>query len=178
MSTTVFTGPVIAGNILNTNGTTPAKVGGSTGLQNVGFAQMCQAATITQGSAAATNAATTIVIPADSIITDIYLNITTAWTNTLSIGFTSTATELCTAITSASLAVGQYTVSGSVIGSSQIQNWNNVSQPQITAATTHTDAQIWTKSNGTGAGAALLVICYLQAWNSFTKGLTNTAYTA
>ena len=42
MSSTIFTGPVIAGNILNTNGTTVAKAGGSVGLQNVGFCQMGQ----------------------------------------------------------------------------------------------------------------------------------------
>jgi len=171
MSTTVFTGPVLAGNILNTNGTTVAKTGGSVGLQNVGFTQMVQAAAITQSTTAAT---TTIVIPANSVITSIRLNISAAWSasGTLSIGTSSTSTELATGIPNASLAVGQYIVTGStVVTSTQIANWNNVSSTQ--------DIQVYVKSGtASGTGAAVLIVEYMQGWNGFTKGTTNTAYTA
>ena len=165
MSTTVFTGPVLAGNILNTNGTTVAKVGGSTGLQNVGFAQMGQAAAITQS---ATAASTTIVIPAGSIITDVILNITAGWSasGTLSIGTSATSTELVSSIANASIsAAGQYTVTGGTMAA-----WNNVSSTQ--------DVQVYVKSSAGGTGAATLIVCYLQGYNTFTRGTTNTAYTA
>lgn len=171
MSSTIFTGPVLAGNILNTNGTTPAKAGGSVGLQNVGFTQMCQAAAITQSTTAA---ATTVVIPANSIITNITLNITAPWSasGTLTIGTSATANELATTIPNASLAAGQYVVTGStVVTSTQIPNWNNVSSTQ--------DVQVYVKSGtASGTGAAVLIVEYIQGWNGFTKGTTNTNYTA
>ena len=164
MSTTVFTGPVLAGNILNTNGTAVAKVGGSTGLQNVGFAVMGQAASITQS---ATAASTTIVIPAGSIITDVMLNITAGWSasGTLSIGTSATSNELVNSIANASLVAGQYTVTGGTMAA-----WNNTSATQ--------DVQVYVKSSAGGSGAAVLVVCYLQGFNTFTKGSTNTNYTA
>jgi hypothetical protein len=168
MSTTVFTGPVLAGNILNTNGTAVAKVGGSTGLQNVGFAIMGQAAAITQS---ATAASTTIVIPAGSIITDVILNITAGWTNsaTLSIGTSATSTELVSSIANANISSSaQYTVTGGTMAA-----WNNVSATQ--------DVQVYVKSSAAPSGttgAAVLIVCYLQGYNTFTRGTTNTAYTA
>ena len=121
MTTTVFTGPVLAGNVLNSDGTgNLAGVGGSSGTQNVGFAQMAQSAPITQSSAAA---ATTIVIPAQSQITDIYVAVTTGWaaTTTLSIGTSSAANELASGIAAASLVQGQYTVPVTTL----IANWLN-----------------------------------------------------
>ena len=40
MSSTVFTGPVLAGNVLNSDGSgTLAGAGGSSGIQNVGFCE-------------------------------------------------------------------------------------------------------------------------------------------
>jgi hypothetical protein len=169
MSTTVFTGPVLAGNILNTNGTTPANANGSIGLQNVGFAQMAQVASITQ-SGGTTARSTAIVIPANSIIIDIYSQVTTAWgtTNTLSVGLTSAANELVTGL---SMTQGQNTAAVTTL----IANWNNVSTGQSTA----TDRQIYIKDSGTGTGGVgLLVVCYIQGWNGFTKGTTNTNWTA
>lgn len=169
MSTTVFTGPVLAGNILNTNGTTPAGANGSIGLQNVGFAQMAQVASITQ-SGGTTARSTTIVIPANSIILDIYTQVTTPWggTNTLSIGLTSAANELVTGL---SMAQGQNVATVT----SKIAAWNNVSTGQTNA----TDRQIYIADSSTGTGGVgLLIVCYLQAWNGFTKGTTNTNWTA
>jgi len=158
MSSTVFTGPLLAGNVLNSDGTgNLAGVGGSSGTQNVGFVQMAQGAVISES---ATAAATSIVIPAQSLITDIYLNITASWSasGTLSIGTTSAANQLASAIANASLVQGQYVVPVT----SLIANWNNVSNTQ--------DVQIWVQSSASGTGSAILVIAYLQGYNGFTNG--------
>jgi len=158
MSSTVFTGPLLAGNVLNSDGTgNLAGVGGSSGTQNVGFVQMAQGAVISES---ATAAATSIVIPAQSLITDIYLNITAAWSasGTLSIGTTSAANQLASAIPNASLVQGQYVVPVT----SLIANWNNVSNTQ--------DVQIWVQSSAGGTGSAVLVVAYLQGYNGFTNG--------
>jgi hypothetical protein len=158
MASTVFTGPVLAGNVLNSDGSgNLAAVGGSNGTQNVGFCEMVQAASITQS---ATAAATSIVIPAQSLITDIYLNITTAWgsSGTLSIGTSSTSTELANAIANANLVQGQYRVPVT----SLIAAWNNTSATQ--------DVQIWVKSSAGTAGVGILIVKYVQGYNGFTNG--------
>jgi hypothetical protein len=158
MSSTVFTGPLLAGNVLNSDGTgNLAGVGGSSGTQNVGFVQMAQGAVISESSTAAS---TSIVIPAQSLITNIYLNITAAWSasGTLSIGTTSAANQLASAIPNASLVQGQYVVPVT----SLIANWNNSSNTQ--------DVQIWVQSSAGGTGSAVLVVAYLQGYNGFTNG--------
>jgi hypothetical protein len=158
MSSTVFTGPVLAGNVLNSDGTgNLAGVGGSSGTQNVGFCEMVQVAPITQSTTAA---ATTIVIPAQSLITSIVLNITTAWgsSGTLSIGTSTTSNELASAIANASLVQGQYTVPVT----SLIAAWNNVSNTQ--------DVQVYVKSSAGTAGVAKLIVKYVQGYNGFTNG--------
>ena len=158
MASTVFTGPVLAGNVLNSNGSGAlAGVGGDSGTQNVGFCQMAQSAPITQSSTAA---ATSIVIPAQSQILNIYVNVTTGWaaTTTLSIGTSSAANELATGLTAANLVQGQYTVPVT----SLIAAWLNTSSTQ--------DVQIWVKSSSGTAGVATLTVCYLQGINGFTNG--------
>ena len=158
MSSTVFTGPVLAGNVLQSDGTGAlAGVGGSSGTQNVGFVQMAQSAPITQS---ATAAATPIVIPAQSQITDIYVAVTTGWgsSGTLSIGTSTAANELASGIAATSLVQGQYTIPVT----SLIAAWNNSSATQ--------DVQIYVKSSTGTAGVAVLTVCYLQGINGFTNG--------
>ena len=88
MATTTFSGPIKAGTIKDTTGTT---VG--TDMKNVGQVLMVQSAAITQSTTAA---ASGIVIPANSQIVEMSVYVTTAWDNssTLNIGTTSTSTEL------------------------------------------------------------------------------------
>ena len=157
MGSTVFTGPVLAGNVLNSDGSGAlAGVGGSSGTQNVGFCAMSQVASITQSSTAA---ATAIVIPAQSEIIDIRVAVTTGWSGgTLSIGTTSTSNELASAIAAASLVQGMYIVPVT----SLIANWNNTSSTQ--------DVQIYVKSSAGTAGVGKLIITYLQGINGFTNG--------
>ena len=180
MSSTVFTGPVLAGNVINSDGTgNLAGVGGSAGQQNVGFVSMAQMSEPTSTglvSTAFTQAGTTtgtavgVVIPAQSVITDIYVYVTAAFSAsaTLSIGTTSAnSNELVNTIPNASLAVGQFTAtpqtgSGTV---TQVNNWLNSSNTQ--------DVAIYVKSSGTGTGTFYVVVSYIQGINGFT----NSQYT-
>ena len=92
MATTTFSGPIKAGTIKDTTGTTLGS-----DVKNVGFTVMAQSAAITQSTTAA---ATGIVIPANSQILEATVFVTTAFDNTatLSIGTTSSSNELATAV--------------------------------------------------------------------------------
>ena len=97
MATTTFSGPIKAGTIANTTGTT---VG--TNVQNVGFVKMAQTAGWTQSTTAAD---TGIVIPANSQITEVIINITTATSAAnISVGTSATSTELFTALAAGTAA--------------------------------------------------------------------------
>ena len=178
MGTTVLTGPILAGNVLNSDGTTNLSgVGGSSGLSNVGFTsmmQMSESATTGLVSTAFTQAGTLtststgIVIPAQSVIVNIYVYVAVAFTNSatlnIGIGGTANSTELVNVIPNASLAIGQFTCTpqtGSG-GATQVANWLNVSNTQ--------DQLVYVKSSGTGAGTFYVVISYIQGINGFTNG--------
>ena len=158
MGATVFTGPILAGSVLQSDGSgNLAGVGGSSGQANVGFVSMAQAAPITQSTVATPSG---IVIPANSIIHNILLLITTGWgsSGTLSIGTSTTSTELAAAIANASLVQGKYVVPVTSLIGAWLQS----------SATS--DVAIYTKSSAGTAGVATLVVEYLQAINGFTAG--------
>jgi hypothetical protein len=93
MATTTFSGPIKAGTIKDTTGTT---VG--TDVKNVGFVKMAQSASWSQSTTAAD---TGIVIPANSQIVQVYVYVTTACdgaSQNLSVGTSATSTELFTAL--------------------------------------------------------------------------------
>tara|TARA_A100001515_G_scaffold141476_1_gene138527 strand:+ start:381 stop:830 length:450 start_codon:yes stop_codon:yes gene_type:complete len=97
MGTTTFSGPIKAGTIKDTTGTT---VG--TNKANVGFVKMAQTASWTQSTTAAD---TGIVIPANSQIVEIRVYITTACdAANISMGTSSTSTELFTALAAGTAA--------------------------------------------------------------------------
>ena len=145
MGTTTFTGPVRAGPILNTTGTT---VGSD--IANVGSAVMAQSVAITQ--AATTSAtSTSVVIPANSTILSISLFVTTAWgtTTTLSIGTTSAANQLGSL--SGLSAAGIYSVAPTTTTSAWFVGT--------------TDVQIWVDSGAGTGGVGVLVVQYIQGSN-------------
>ena len=164
MSVTAFTGPVLAGNVLNNDGTgTLAGLGGSSGEQNLGFCEMVQAQAVTQATngTSAGVFTTSIVIPANSFITGIDLFVTTAWSgtaSTLGIGTTVSATALTTAGAVAGGTLGRISV---VPGTSltQINNWLNVG---------NTDVEIVVTSTNTGTGTGTLAVRYAQAFNAYS----------
>lgn len=152
MGTTTFTGPIKAGNVLNTTGTTVGSI------KNVGFVEMSQQAAIVQS---ATASATSIVIPANSTIISIDVLVTVAWssattTYTLSVGTSSTATELVAA-TNAN-AVGKLSLSPGT-DATKTALWANVGT---------SDVQVYVKSGAPGspAGAGVLIVRYVQAANA------------
>jgi len=149
-----FTGPLVAGNVVASDGTgTLAGVGETTGAANLGYANMAQSVVVTQASGV-----TNIVIPAQSQITDIYLMVTTAWTgaaSTLGIGTTASATALTAAGAVTASALGQLTILPGT-GSTQIANWDNVG---------NTDIKIQVTSTNTGSGVGTLTVFYIQGIN-------------
>ena len=150
MSITTFTGPIKAGNVLNTTGTTAGTV------KNVGFAMMAQTYSLTQaGSATALN--TGIVIPAYSHIVNIQVLATVAWNgvaSTISLGTSATATELVSGG-----AVGTIGLDALTPGTdaTRTATWSNVGA---------SDVIIYALSANTGAGVGDLVVRYIQAENA------------
>jgi hypothetical protein len=150
MSTTTFTGPIKAGDVLNTTGTTPGTI------KNVGFVEMAQTAAITQAGTA-TAYATSIVIPAYSHILNIQFLTTVAWNGaaaTISIGTSATSTEL---VVAASLAA---------IGQSSAGPGTNATRTALWTNTGATDVIIYALSANTGDGVGDLIVRYIQAENA------------
>jgi hypothetical protein len=150
MGISTFTGPIKAGDVLNTTGTTPGTV------KNVGFVMMAQAVPITQaGTAAAT--ATAICIPANSHIVNIQVLATVAWSgaaSTINIGTSATATELVSAGSIAAIGLAALTPG---TDATRTAKWSNVGT---------TDVIIYVLSTNTGAGVGDLVVRYMQAENA------------
>jgi hypothetical protein len=152
MSTTTFTGPIKAGDVLNTTGTTAGTV------KNVGFVEMAQFVAVTQS---ATAAATTIVIPANSLITSIDLFVTTAWssattTYTISVGTSATATELVAA------------TNANAVGKLSLTPGTDATKTALWLNTGTTDDIIYVLSGAPSAtpGVGTLVVRYIQAANA------------
>ena len=146
MGTTTFSGPVKAGTISNTTGTTAG-----TDMKNVGFTLMAQSAAITQSTTAA---ASGIIIPANSQIVECYVYVTTAYDNsaTLSIGTTSASTELATAVAVATANTIKLASQATI---ADADAWEDIGS---------TDVKIFTDSSATtaDAGVATLTVTYIQ----------------
>lgn len=148
MGMTNFSGPIVAGNIRNTTGTT---VG--TDVANVGFVLMAQSAVIDIIGASANTAVA--VIPANSQIVDCILNVTTVNNDTnaaaVTVGITGNTNAFLPSTSVKSLATTRGTIEtvGTDVGSTDIQ---------VNAYFTATDG------DGT-TGAATVTVTYLQARN-------------
>lgn len=144
MGKTTFTGPIRAGDILNTSGTTLGK-----DVKNVGSVVMVQVFPITQAGTA-TALGTEIVLPANSHIMNIQMLNTVAWTGaalTLSVGTTATATELA-ALTA--MPVGLVSLTPGALAPA----WDDIGT---------TDKRVFVKSANTGSGVGTLTVRYIQA---------------
>lgn len=147
MGKTTFTGPIRAGNILNTSGTTLGQ-----DVKNVGSVVMVQTYPITQ-ALTATALGTTIVLPANSHILNIQMLNTVAWTGaatTLSVGTSATATELV-ALTSMP------------VGLTALNPGTDATRSALWDDTGTTDDRIWVKSANTGDGVGTITVRYIQA---------------
>lgn len=152
MGVTTFSGPIKAGPIKFTTGTTLG-----TDVADVGFASLTQYSAVTQ----ATNGlvagvfTTNIVIPAGSIITDIELYVTGVWSgaaSTLGIGTTVSATDLTAAAAVAGGTLGLITATPGA-DATRVGKWAN---------TGTTDIRIVLTSTNTGTGTGFLSVTYAQ----------------
>jgi hypothetical protein len=149
MGKTTFSGPIRAGNIYNTTGTT---LGAN--VKNIGSVVMVQVFPVTQAGSA-TALATEIVLPANSHIMNIQLLSTTAWTGaatTISIGTSATATELVSAgVTSGAIGLAALTPG---TDATRVANWDD---------TGTTDKRVFVLSANTGDGVGTITVRYIQA---------------
>lgn len=157
-----FQGPLIAGTVLHSDGTSNlAGVGGTQGTANTGYAVMAQSSVIkqaTNGTVAGVWTDPNIIIPAQSQILRITLMVTTAWTgsvDTLGIGNTSSATAYTAAAAGNANARGSISFSPGT-SATAIGNWDNVGT---------SDVQIVVTSTNTGNGVGTLTVEYVQNIN-------------
>jgi hypothetical protein len=171
---TVFTGPLIAGNIVHSDGSGALAGLGetSTGTANQGYCVMAQSAVVSQTTTAGQSAGvfvSSIVIPAQSQIVRILLMVTTAWTTgTTTLGVGSTAgTTAGTAFTTAAGVAGGTAgqVSATPSTTAQIANWDNVSNATFQSGGPADVQIIITSGGGIGAGVGTLTVEYLQGIN-------------
>jgi hypothetical protein len=145
MASTTFSGPIKAGTIANTTGTTLGE-----NVKNTGQVVMCQSQTITQAGGT-----TNIVIPANSQIVAIELSVTTIWTGaatTAGIGWTGDATALTAA---AAVAGGTLGIISATAGADadRVGNWGDVGS---------TDRRILVTNTNTGNGVGFITVRYIQ----------------
>jgi len=152
MGTTTFSGPVRAGPIKFTTGTTLG-----TDVADIGEVVLSQKEAITQatngGSAGVYT--TSIVIPAGSTITSIQLFVSTVWdgvATTLGVGNSVSATAYTAA---GAVAGGTLGIIAATAGAdaTRVGNWVNVGT---------SDVRIVVTSTNTGGGAGTLVVNYIQ----------------
>lgn len=150
MGQVTFTGPIKAGDVLNTTGTTAGTV------KNVGFVVMCQVVSVTQAGTA-TAATTGICIPANSHIVQVQLLNSVGWSgasSNVSLGTTATATELVSGVSAANVGINALTPG---TDATRTAKWSNVGT---------SDVLIYMLSANTGTGVGDLVIRYIQAENA------------
>ena len=140
MGTTTFSGPVKSGTI---------REGASA---NVGFVVMSQSAAITELAA---NTATSIIIPANSQISNMYVLVQTAWdggTNTLDVGTSADPDLYCDGL--AVTALGNHRVTAAATGTEA--NWKDIGTSDVT---------VYVDSVAGGSGVGVLTVEYLQNRN-------------
>tara|TARA_B000000532_G_C18771493_1_gene364169 strand:+ start:111 stop:584 length:474 start_codon:yes stop_codon:yes gene_type:complete len=150
MGTTTFSGPIKAGTIKNTTGTTLG-----TDVKNVGQVVMTQSSTVALTHATTTATALGIIIPANSQIMNINIVVEELFANssttTIAIGNgADNATDIAAAHNVAATAVGPLKMLQASAGA-----WDNVGT---------TDIELYgiTVANSANAGKARIVVEYVQ----------------
>ena len=140
MGTTTFSGPIKAGTV---------REGASA---NVGFTVMTQSAAITELAA---NTASSIIIPANSQITNMYVLVQTAWdggTNTIDVGTSADPDLFCDGL--AATALGNHRVTAAATGTEA--SWKDIGTSDVT---------IYYDSVAGGNGVGVLTVEYIQNRN-------------
>ena len=147
MASTTFSGPIKAGTISNTTGTTLGS-----DVKNTGQVVMCQSQAVNQ---TATGTSTNIVIPANSQIVAIELSVDVVWSGaatTTGLGWVADATALTAA---AAVAGGTLGIISATAGAdaTRVNNWADVGT---------TDRRILLTNTNTGDGEGFLTVRYVQ----------------
>ena len=149
MATTTFSGPIKAGTISNTTGTTAG-----TDIKNTGQVLMSQSFSFDY-TVEATATDTTVVIPANSQIVSVDVNVETAFNDTgsdlLEVG-SSADTDLYVNDTVIS-AIGSIAMGTAAL----CANWKDIGTTDIVVGYIYNGA-----NNDASAGAATVTISYLQ----------------
>lgn len=161
---TLFTGPLLAGSVQHSDGSSNlAGVGGTgPGLANVGYALMAQTDIITQAASSGQTAgvflSTGIIIPAQSQIVFMRGMVTTAFSGaakTFGLGWLASAAAFTAAAAADGTNLGLIDFSPGT-DATRIGHWDNVGT---------TDRQLMVTSTNTGNGIMTLTVLYLQAIN-------------
>ena len=152
MGSTTFSGPIRAGNIRNTTGTT---VG--TNIANVGYVVMCQQHVMDISGGAVAAEATDIVIPANSKIVDIIVDLEAAANTTTNISLGDTVGGAATLVNA--VASGT-TVGVKALGASGggTLTWKNTGTADLKLTAT--------SSAACNAGSVVFTVLYAQAFNT------------
>ena len=147
MANTTFSGPILAGTIKNTTGTT---VG--TDMKNTGQVLMSQTEAVTQ---AATTSTTNIILPANSQLVYAKLFVSVVWNGaatTAGLGYVGDATAFT--------AAGG--IAGGTLGIIEITAGANKARVDAWADVGSTDRRLLLTHNNTGTGVGWLTVTYIQ----------------
>jgi len=150
MGATHLSGPIIAGNLQT----------GDTNGPNQGAVNLMQLTSITQNSTTAVSS--TLYIPAGSIITDVHVDVLTAFNSvtsaTLSIGLTAGGTEYVSGV-NVKAATGRI---APTFTAAQLAAMDGVTVLGVAAATTAPVVVTVTPVGATSAGYVFVTIFYVQ----------------
>ena len=150
MSNTTFSGPILAGGIKYTTGTT---VG--TNMKNTGHVLMSQTEKITQAAATST---TDIIIPANSQLVSAALSVSVIWSgagSTVGLGYVGAATAFTAAQAIAGGALGIIDITAGAV-KANVDAWADVGV---------TDRRLLLTYDNLGAGEGWITVTYIQNVN-------------
>ena len=148
MANTTFSGPILAGGIKYTTGTT---VG--TNMKNTGHVLMSQTEAITQ---AATTSTTSIIIPANSQLVSADLYVSVVWSgsaSTAGLGYVGDATAFTAALAIAGGTLGIIKITAGAV-KAKVDAWADVGD---------TDRRLLLTYPNLGAGEGWITVTYIQA---------------
>ena len=147
MANTTFSGPILAGGIKNTTGTT---VGSD--MKNTGYVLMSQTEAVDQTAVTGT---TNMIIPANSqlVSADLYVSVVWSSTTTTGLGYVGDATAF-------TAATG---IAGGTLGIIKITAGANKARVDAWADVGDTDRRLLLTHGNTGSGEGWLTVTYIQA---------------
>jgi len=148
MANTTFSGPILAGGIKYTTGTT---VG--TNMKNTGHVLMSQTEAVDQTAATST---TSIIIPAKSQLVSADLYVSVVWNgsaSTAGLGYVGDATAFTAALAIAGGTLGIIKITAGAV-KAKVDAWADVGD---------TDRRLLLTYGNTGTGDGWLTVTYIQA---------------